>query len=231
MLLIGERYRERLKAGLDRAGQAVLWIPDNPSLDPRLAGHADLSVFVPDDQKVIVGEALYPYFVKLLTNMDANYTVIASERQGRTYPQDAGLCVCRAGKHIIYNHKTVDPNAEKCLYGVRISVPQGYSKCSVCIVADDAIITPDNAIAQRASEHGIDVLKISPGHIVLDGYPYGFIGGAAFLMDEHSLALTGTLENHPDEERILTFLRKYAVNPVYLTDEPIFDIGSAVCLP
>ena len=77
----------------------------------------------------------------------------------------------------------------------------------------------------------MDVLRIRPGYIELIGYDYGFIGGAAFLINDHTLAFTGALDRHPDKDRILDFLAQHGVQPVFLTEVPIFDIGGAVALP
>ena len=44
-VLIGERYKELLEIPLKNQNFDVLYIPDNPNLDQRLAGHCDLSVF------------------------------------------------------------------------------------------------------------------------------------------------------------------------------------------
>ena len=64
--------------------------------------------------------------------------------------------------------------------GMRIvDVRQGYARCSTVIVGDSAIITQDRGIAGRARECGIDVLLVRPGHVRLDGYDTGFIGGAS----------------------------------------------------
>lgn len=226
MLIIGERYRDKLQNGLRACKQSVFWLPDNPDMDPRLAGHADLSVCKVDDHTLAAGGGVHPYLVNILTNR--GYTVIKSSRQGKMYPQDAGLCVCRAGQYVIYNPKTVDPVVLPLLGGKRIEVSQGYTKCSVCTVSNEAIITADRVIADKAEFAGLDVLRIEPGHIVLDGFDYGFIGGAACKLDQNTLAFTGTLENHPNGEQIMRFLQKYAIRPVFLTGEPIFDIGGAI---
>ncbi|MCD8117342.1 MAG: hypothetical protein LUE21_09570 [Oscillospiraceae bacterium] len=76
----------------------------------------------------------------------------------------------------------------------------------------------------------MDVLEITPGYIELSGYQYGFIGGASFRLDAHTIAFTGTLDRHPDKMRILSFLAKHSVKPVFLTDRPLFDVGGAVLL-
>jgi len=218
-----------MEAGLAHVGAEIVWLPDNPVLDTRLAGHADLSVFFPDDTTAVVAEGMYSYFVKYLTKRE--YTVILSAPQGKRYPSDAGLCVCRTGRYIIYNSKTTDPNLLPRLHGILIDVPQGYTKCSVCVVNHEAIITADDVIASRAASDGMDVLHIEPGHILLEGFDTGFIGGASFLLNDTTLAFTGSLDAHPDKARIKAFLQKHGVEPYFVTDDPIFDIGGAVSLP
>ena len=226
--VIGFRYLERLYKPLNRLGVEVIWMPDNPDVDPRLAGHADLSVFSAENT-VIAAKGLHPYIVKYLT---CGADILEAEKkQESLYPNDALLCACYTGKYLIYNPKTVDSSILKNLHSELIPVNQGYTKCSVCVVAKDAIITSDRAIASKALQVGMDVLLIEPGHIKLDGFDYGFIGGATFLINEKMLAFTGTLTAHPDKNRILAFLKTHHLEPVFLTDDPIFDIGGAVALP
>lgn len=228
-LIIGERYAPMLESALSRYGADVLWLPDDPDVDPRLAGHADLCVFYPGGGAVFAAPGVYDLLVNYLTNR--GYAVLRSAGQGQRYPRDAGLCVCTTGEYTIYNSKTIDPALLGQLAGGRIDVPQGYTKCSVCVVASDAIITADDVIASRAASAGMDVLKIAPGYILLDGFDYGFIGGASFKLDADTLAFTGTLDAHPDQAAIAAFLKKHGLRAVYLTDGPLFDIGGAVALP
>ena len=76
----------------------------------------------------------------------------------------------------------------------------------------------------------MDVLGIRPGFIELEGFDTGFIGGAAFRISERALAFTGQLDSHPDKAKIEAYLRSRGIEPVYLTERPAFDIGSAVLL-
>lgn len=228
MHAIGERYRTLLEKPLKNLGINVLWLPNNPDVDPRLAGHADLSLYTKNDT-IIAAHGTYPYIVNSLTK--TNLSVLPAREQRKLYPHDAGLCVCSTGKYDIYNPRTIDPCVLEVLDGIPIHVNQGYSKCSVCVVSPDGIITSDPAIASKAMAAGMDVLHITPGHILLDGFDYGFIGGASFSLDEETLAFTGTLASHPDESAILAFLKKNGVKPIFLTNIPIFDIGGAISLP
>ena len=233
MLITGARYRARLERALDRLGADVLWLSDNPDVDPRLAGHADLGVLVPGEGRVVAAPGVRDNLVNSLTNKGytGRYTVVRSSPQGAVYPADAGLCVCRAGRFTICNPKTVDPVAARLLTGEMIAVTQGYTRCAVCVVSDGAIITSDDVIAERAADAGLDVLRITPGHIRLDGFPYGFIGGASIPIARDRVAFTGRLDGHPDGAAIEAFLRRHGKTPLYLTDEPVFDIGGGVTLP
>ena len=109
-----------------------------------------------------------------------------------------------------------------------IHVNQGFTKCSICPISSNAAITTDYAIAKTMSGQGIDVLQIKPDGIVLQGYNYGFIGGCAFMIAGDKLAFTGQLNNIENRDEILAFLKKHSVEPIYLTDLPLFDIGGAI---
>ena len=227
-LLMGERYKSRIAQSLAALGVDVFWLPDNPQIDDRLAGHADLSVFVSNGKAVVAPEE-YLYIVNYLTNM--GYSVIRAAVQGADYPRDAGLCLCDTGKYTIYNPKTVDPAAAAIISGNPVVTAQGYTKCAACVLNDDTIITSDAGVSRAAKNAGMDVLEITSGYIQLDGFDYGFIGGASFKLNDHTVAFTGTLDEHPDKDRMLAFLASHGQTPVFLTRDPIFDIGGAIALP
>ena len=229
MLILGERYRSRLEGGLRKhTDEQILWLPDNPSLDPRLAGHADLSVFVYQTYLFSAEEEM-PVLVKRITN--TGYQPIPVAGLGKIYPDDVKLCACWTGKHTFINTGTISETILPYLTESLIEVTQGYTKCSICVIKENAIITSDKMICRKAIQNGLDALLIKPGCIELEGYDYGFIGGASFMIDHYTLAFTGKLHGHPDKDRIIEFITQQGLRCVYLTDEPIFDIGGAVRLP
>ena len=228
-LLIGKRYEPELAQSLGAHGIEVIWLPDNRDIDPRLAGHADLSVFVGQGH-VVAAKGVYPVIVNLLTNR--GYTVIEAERkQGPVYPNDVGLCVCATGKYTLYDPKTVDPAVAPLLGGKLVSVNQGYTRCAAAVVDDHSIITADAGVSRAAKNAGMDVLDIEPGYIELKGYGHGFIGGASFKISDNTVAFTGKLTEHPDGGHIYEFLAKHGQKALILTDRPIFDVGGAIALP
>lgn len=231
-ILIGEKYSELMKKPLKNKGFLVVEIPDNPDVDKRLSGHADLSVLHVGENKLF----LAPYlkgsaFAEVLKQMGFEIA-FSTKTQSVLYPDDAGLNLCVCGKHLICNPKSSDSNIVDYLTKDRglnfLAVKQGYSKCSVCVVNENAIITSDALIHKRAVEAGIESLKIIQGFVDLDGFEYGFIGGASFKLSADELAFTGNLEGHPNKEDIEKFLSLHNVKAVYITNKPAFDIGSAL---
>lgn len=225
-VLIGERYRAKLTQSLAGQGIEAFWVPDNTALDPRLAGHADLGVFRAGKQ-VFAAKEIAPHIVRYLTNR--GYAVNAVCGLGKTYPADVPLCICATGKYTIYNPHTAYTAAVAAAGGVPVPVRQGYTRCAASIVDEQSIITADAGIYRAAKNAGMDVLHIAPGHIILDGYDEGFIGGASFTLNDR-VYFTGTLDEHPDRERIVRLITERGKKPVFLTEEPIFDIGGAVAV-
>lgn len=231
-LIYGKRYAEFLEAPLQTLRIESILMPDNPDIDPRLAGHADLSLLHLGEQHLAA--ALYLEGSDLserLRRAGANL-IIPQLPYRREYPFDAQLNLCIAGEKVILNPITAAGEVVDYLtnFGVSdfIFCRQGYTRCAVCLVDREGVITSDRGIAKAMESSGMDILLISQGHIWLEGYPYGFIGGASFKISSERLAFTGRLDRHPDCDRILKFLQKYDIEPIFLTSEPAFDIGSAI---
>ncbi len=232
LLIAGERYRKILSDPLRNLGISVLWMPDNRAVDSRVSGHVDLSLVHLGGNKLLASKNILgnELFVNILTNRGVEL-IVSTEEQGCKYPADSRLNVCILGNYLIENEKYADKLMASQRPDLKIiNVKQGYTKCSICVVDSKSIITSDKAIAEKAGEAGLNVLLIQAGHVWLPGYDTGFIGGAAFKTAANGLAFTGRIEGHPDKEKILEFLNDRNVEPIFLTDEPIFDIGSAIPL-
>ena len=231
LLLIGEKYRKSLEKPLADRGTQVLWLPDNTCVDSRLSGHADLSV-MHVGANVLVFQRCYEssIIVNYLTNR--GFLIFFTEiQQNMSYPSDAGLCACIVGKHILHKAEITDPTVKRLIDDKKfININQGYAKCSVCTVDSESIITSDAGAAKAAKIAGLNVLETASGEIALDGFDTGFIGGALFKISHDTMLCTGTLDTHPDKERITEFLSSRGIKLEYLTNERAFDIGSAVLL-
>ena len=76
----------------------------------------------------------------------------------------------------------------------------------------------------------IDVLLIEKGHVALDGFEYGFLGGASGCI-ENTVYFNGDLSKHPDFEKICRFIESQNCRVRYFEGEPLADIGSVIYLP
>lgn len=213
-LAIGDKYIPLFSSFFSTRNIELLPIPENPFVDTRLSSHADLTLLHLNANMFMAAGSLY---IPLPVSCSSILRI-------QNINPDSALNICVIGDYAICCEKTaaIIPSWLKIIY-----VKQQYARCSVCIVDDHSIITADHGIAQRCSGL-LDVLEIQPGFIELPGFDYGFIGGCSFKLSAHELAFTGTLDSHPDKEKILSFLAERFVEPVYLSDGPLLDIGSAV---
>ena len=111
-----------------------------------------------------------------------------------------------------------------------LTVKQGYAKCSLCFVTENAFITEDPSIADALERRGADVLRIASGDVYLSGRHTGFFGGASGKIDKDKLAVAGSLARHRDGAAIRAFAAARGVTIVELTDGPVTDIGGILPL-
>ena len=235
LVIICDKYCNKFRAGLDALQIQTLQMPENPFLLRSVSYHTDLSVFHGGGKALFLSSSLRGSgFADDLQKIGAELRFF-SAKETPEYPGDVQGNICCLDRYYIHNPATADPEIIRFLADkgfVGIPVRQGYARCSVCVVNESSIITEDRKIAWKAEKAGIDALLIDPGYVQLNGYKYGFIGGATFKASRSILCFTGVLERFPqkEQEQILTFLKERNIQPYYLTEDPLFDIGGAVPL-
>jgi hypothetical protein len=151
----------------------------------------------------------------------------------RNYPGDIAYNVARIGEYAVCNISHTDRVLLSCLsdLGVRlIDVKQGYSKCSICVVDENSVITSDEGIYRSLFNHDIEVLRISPGLIELPGLNYGFIGGTSGFISAEYLSFAGNILLHPDFKKIEKFLFEHGKKIKMLDDGKLLDVGTLIPL-
>ena len=109
-----------------------------------------------------------------------------------------------------------------------VNVNQGYTRCSTLVINQKAVITADNSIEKSLKKDGVEVLLVFPGNIVLDGFDYGFIGGAGAQID-NTIIFFGNIEKHPEYHRIKKFcLKNNSDIKILCPNMPLTDIGGIV---
>lgn len=223
-LILGEKYKKVLQSALFDRNITPIWLKNNNSVDKRLEGHCDLMAVHLGGSKI----AVQADRIDSCENINNVELIKIAAPLKPEYPYDAGLNICIVGDRLIYNPKSANPQIVSQINGARLCCKQGYTKCSICVVDENSIITADNKIAFIASAAGLNVLSVNEKLTALDGFEHGFIGGASFKINRNEMAFTGTINNSNERKRIESFLDNRGVQAVYLTDEPIFDIGSAI---
>jgi hypothetical protein len=196
-----------------------------------LAGHSDLRVFHAGGRNIYIAAGTGSLKQKL---MQYDFTITQLPYAvSSPYPNDVRLNALILGNKAIVNQLTIGKEildyiiAEK--YQI-ISVKQGYARCSAAVVDENSIITSDSGIARAAAQAGIDVLKITEGFIRLEGFQYGFIGGACGKISKNKIAFCGRFQEHPDYASIKRFLEAREIEPIVLADIPLTDIGGIISL-
>lgn len=197
-----------------------------------IAYHPDIVLHPVNYNTVIVAPNVFDYYNIKLSKL--GISVIKGESiLGQNYSEHIAYNVGRIGNFVIHNLDYIDKKLKYYLEKKNlefIHVNQGYTKCSMAVVDEKAIITSDRPIYNKLIKLGIDVLLIEPGNIELKGYPYGFVGGTNGNISNKTIIFSGKFNNHMGKESILKFLKNYNKNVIWLSNENIIDIGTLITL-
>lgn len=153
-----------------------------------------------------------------------------SKNIDKDYPNNVMLNCVVLNDKLICNSKTISDEVLQMAIKDNLKIitaNQGYTKCSTCIVSENAIITSDKSI-YKSCRNEMDVLLIRRGYIELLGTDYGFIGGSSFKYNRNTLVFTGNIKLHPDYESIKSFAENHNAELLSLTENTMIDIGSII---
>lgn len=213
---------------IEKLGLQYIKVPKCSLVHHAIDGHVDIQMNILDKakRKIIIHKDIDLSFINELDKLNIDY-VFSDKSLNTDYPKDIILNYLSINNLFVHNTKYTDKavfnniNAQKI-----INVKQGYTKCSVLPINDNAVITSDKIIAKKLSENNIDVLMIPPKDILLPGMNYGFIGGVGGLISPNKLALFGQLSEYCFGNEVYNFLYKYDVEPIYLKKGKLIDRGS-----
>jgi hypothetical protein len=212
----------------------------NPILVPKcndvydaINGHPDIQLNIlrnKSSNEIIVQKNISQYFKEILKANNINY-IVSKKSLSNTYPSDIILNSLILENYFIHNLKFSDENLlESQSSKIHINVPQGYTKCSILPVRDNALITSDKGIFNYLKNFNFDILLIPPGDILLPSLNYGFIGGVGGMISNDRMAFFGDLDSYKWGYEIKNFLFKYDVLPIALRKGKLIDRGSLLVL-
>ena len=148
---------------------------------------------------------------------------------GSAYPENCRFNAVCLDDYFIHNLKITSPTllGEVKKLGLKcIHVNQGYTKCNTVVVDGHSVITADQGIRLALRDYpAIDVPPVRQGFVRLDGFPYGFLGGASGRVDG-TLFFNGDLSAHPDFAAIRRFVESRGVALRFFPEYELTDIGS-----
>ncbi|MCQ2479315.1 MAG: hypothetical protein MJ120_01645 [Clostridia bacterium] len=201
------------------------------NLDQKINHHTDMLILNYSKGEILADKSQKNNFVNFLT-IGYSCSELFSQIES-PYPKDSLLNAVFIGDKLICNSKTIEKSvknyAEKSGLTI-IPVKQGYTKCSICVVDDNSLITDDESVYTACTANEIDTLLVAKGSVQLKGFDYGFIGGCTSLIDKDKLLFNGDLNFHSDCNKIVDFLKKHSVMPVCVENQPLVDIGSIIPL-
>lgn len=218
---------QKLVKSLERNGMKLIKFKEASNLLYGLRSHADIHMLHLGGEILWISQEQHTY--KSILEEKGFKVSFLPNALGEKYPDDVPLNAAILCKNVIVNPKSICKAIDFTGFNI-IPVKQGYTKCSVCIVKDNAIITDDVGIYDSARNNSIDSLLISKGDIVLDGMNYGFIGGCCGLIDKDLILFNGKLTSHRDADKVKAFLLNHHVNYISFGDYPLTDIGGILPL-
>lgn len=217
---LSQNADKRIIDALKQEGFETYLLPPFSALSYPVDTHADMLLLA-------VGDTVFLH-KDYEIDLDGFANIIKiDEPISNKYPNDILLNITIIGNNAFCNTKYASKIVLKYLDEIGFSihyVAQGYSHCSTCIVSENAIISADTGIVEKAQKVGIDTLKIGEGSIFLPPYNFGFIGGSCGSYSD-KIYFCGSLKHHPDGEKIRDFCKKHEKTVVELIDSPLVDVG------
>ncbi len=189
--------------------------------------HADMQILPINSDIFILNECTV-----LAQKIPNDRLIYCDKKAGNKYPEDILLNFLYLNNTLYGKLSAIDKNLlDYCKENkIRtVNINQGYARCSTLVLNKKAVITSDLSIEKALKKDGVEVLLISSGSIVLDGYDYGFIGGASGKIEENTIAFFGNVTSHPDYKKIENFCDNHNLSiNVICPYMPLTDIGGIV---
>ncbi len=190
--------------------------------------HADMQILRINNDYFILKECMH-----LKNKISACKPIVCSAPIGKRYPENIMLNFLYYNNALYGKLSAISTELKNYCKNKNIkiiNVNQGYCRCSTLAVNSNSFITADGGIEKALINDGAKVLRISEENIRLEGFNYGFIGGAGGTIND-SVFFFGNIESHPDYESIENFINKHNKKIKIICKEmPLTDIGGIVKL-
>lgn len=210
---------------LENYGYKCIATEKSTDVSQPISLHADVLYLKTDDKTIYVSEC-QKNNIELLETL--GYTV-HTVKLSPGYKTESKLNMVVTDDMVLCNPKTCMDLSDLKNKRKIIPVNQGYTKCSTVVLDNNYFITEDKSIYNALISNGKNCLLIEKGFVKLDGYNYGFIGGASvYLEAERILLFLGDIKKHKEYLNISNFCSNINIKVNNIQNMDIIDIGGLV---
>ena len=244
-IIADARMPEEAKKNLKKLGD-VLFLNPTEITYKSISAHPDIFFFQTKDGFIYAPNAPKK-IVKELKKRKIKLTE-GKKEVGKRYPETVPYNAVGIGDTLIHNLKHTDSTILS-LYPNHIHVNQGYTRCNLVALNENAFITSDEGIfnavnGQQTTDNSIvaetqrrkdaefrvqsskfKVFYIDPKQIKLEGHDHGFFPGCCGVW-KNNLIVCGSTKNLKEKEELDRFLKDNNFNLIELYDGELVDVGS-----
>ncbi len=222
-VLVNKNLNDKSKKIIESLNISIVESIEIPTITDCTRFHPDMQFVLIADKFALVAKTAYDYYKNILTEFKLkSISGITSP-----YPYDSPLNFTIIGEHCFAaNHQKhlIDNN-----FNI-IKVKQGYTKCNICVLNKNSIITSDKSICHNAEKNGFRAYLLPCDEIILDGYKNGFWGGCSGLIDKDKIFFDGNIEELNCYNLLCDILEKEKIEPIYSREVSLTDTGSIIPL-
>ncbi len=232
ILVVNPKASKEMCDTLKSCGHQIVFSMSYPNIKSAISTHPDIQIHSLDNNLAITPPDCYTYYRKQLP---ATVKLICGEKNlTDTYPGDSAYNVAKVGRYIFCNTQYTDKKLLDYYQGVNFSIihiNQGYSKCNIAVLDEHTIATEDIGIHNTiiANKIPIKSILVSKGEVSLEGFPYGFIGGACGG-DTKQLFWYGNPEKCSYFASLKQETKGSGRKHIALSPEPLQDLGGIICV-
>ncbi len=222
LILTDKRLPLPAKNALKTLGHPV-FIQTRGLVYKSIGGHPDIFMCT-GDEGVVVAPGL-PAEIKEKLNEVEIRLFTGQSNPGNTYPDSAIYNAVVTSDCIIHNLKITDPVIFEAFPGRKhLHVNQGYTRCNLIPLGTMHFITSDKGIEKVLLDEGKEVLYVDPLPVSLYGQKHGFFPGCCGILND-KLLISGSLDHHPDQEAIASFIKQAGLAVHELFSGELTDVG------
>ena len=234
-IIADSRMPEEAKKNLKKLGNVLFLNPTEITYDS-ISSHPDIFFFQKDDALIYAPNAPKRIIKELKKR---KIKLIEGKKEvGKKYPETVPYNAVGIGNLLIHNLKHTDETILSS-YENHINVNQGYTRCNLLALNENAFITSDvgifnavnrqqttdNSLYPHESLVGTSILYIDPKQIKLEGQKNGFFPGCCGVW-KNNFIVCGSTKNLKEKAELDKFLKDNNFNLIELYDGDLVDMGS-----